>query len=73
MRHFSVVILCEVTSLQMVCLFRCWIVGVLVEEMKKAVEMTALDESVGAAEKALSIFHPILTALNRRFDPESIH
>ncbi|EGQ9768345.1 YdcF family protein [Vibrio alginolyticus] len=44
-----------------------------IEEMKKAVEMTALDESVGAAEKALSIFHPILTALNRRFDPESIH
>ncbi|MFH4572154.1 YdcF family protein [Vibrio diabolicus] len=44
-----------------------------IEDMKKAIEMTALDESVGAAEQALRIVHPILTALNRRLDPESIH
>ncbi|WP_182034426.1 YdcF family protein [Vibrio diabolicus] len=44
-----------------------------IEDMKKAIEITALDESVGAAEQALRIVHPILTALNRRLDPESIH
>ena len=41
--------------------------------MKKAVEMTILNESVDAAEQALRIVHPILTALNRRLDPESIY
>ncbi|EGR3452688.1 YdcF family protein [Vibrio parahaemolyticus] len=41
-------------------------------EMKKAIEMTAFDESVATAERALEVFHPILTALNRRLDPESI-
>ncbi|HCG7132573.1 TPA: YdcF family protein [Vibrio parahaemolyticus] len=43
-----------------------------IAEMKKAIEMTAFDESVATAEQALEVFHPILTALNRRLDPESI-
>ncbi|AMG09124.1 YdcF family protein [Vibrio parahaemolyticus] len=43
-----------------------------IAEMKKAIEMTASDESVATAERALEVFHPILTALNRRLDPESI-
>ncbi|EGQ8413753.1 YdcF family protein [Vibrio parahaemolyticus] len=43
-----------------------------IAEMKKAIEMTAFDESVATAERALEMFHPILTALNRRLDPESI-
>ncbi|WP_335926403.1 YdcF family protein [Vibrio parahaemolyticus] len=43
-----------------------------ITEMKKAIEMTAFDESVATAERALEVFHPILTALNRRLDPESI-
>lgn len=43
-----------------------------ISEMKKAIEMTAFDESVATAERALEVFHPILTALNRRLDPESI-
>ncbi|EGQ7816541.1 YdcF family protein [Vibrio parahaemolyticus] len=43
-----------------------------IAEMKKAIEMTAFDESVATAERALEVFHPILTALNRRLDPESI-
>ncbi|EJG1161248.1 TPA: YdcF family protein [Vibrio parahaemolyticus] len=42
-----------------------------IAEMKKAIEMTAFDESVATAERALEVFHPILTALNRRLDPES--
>ncbi|EGQ8959444.1 YdcF family protein [Vibrio parahaemolyticus] len=43
-----------------------------IAEMKKAIEMTAFYESVATAERALEVFHPILTALNRRLDPESI-
>ncbi|ELA7161706.1 YdcF family protein [Vibrio parahaemolyticus] len=43
-----------------------------IAEMNKAIEMTAFDESVATAERALEVFHPILTALNRRLDPESI-
>ncbi|EGQ8178995.1 YdcF family protein [Vibrio parahaemolyticus] len=43
-----------------------------IAEMKKAIEMTAFDESVATAERVLEVFHPILTALNRRLDPESI-
>ncbi len=43
-----------------------------IAEMKKAIDMTAFDESVATAERALEVFHPILTALNRRLDPESI-
>ncbi|MCR9833005.1 YdcF family protein [Vibrio parahaemolyticus] len=43
-----------------------------IAEMKKAIEMMAFDESVATAERALEVFHPILTALNRRLDPESI-
>ncbi len=42
-----------------------------IEEMKKAIEMTAFDESMGTATRALQIFHPLLTDLNRRLDPES--
>ncbi|MGY0617004.1 YdcF family protein [Vibrio sp. FJH11] len=41
-----------------------------VEEMKKAIEMTAFDCDVGVAKQALDIFHPILTLLNRTLDPE---
>ncbi|PFG57704.1 DUF218 domain-containing protein [Vibrio sp. ES.051] len=44
----------------------------LVEVIKKAVEMTALNESFDATEQALSVLHPTLTRLNRRLDPESI-
>ncbi|MGR5236436.1 YdcF family protein [Vibrio alfacsensis] len=43
-----------------------------VEEVKKAIEMAALDDSVRAAEQALVVIHPILTALNQRLDPETI-
>ncbi|HHY0463665.1 TPA: YdcF family protein [Vibrio parahaemolyticus] len=43
-----------------------------IAEMKKAIEMTAFDESVATAERVLEVFHPILTALNSRLDPESI-
>ncbi|MFW9764170.1 YdcF family protein [Vibrio parahaemolyticus] len=43
-----------------------------IAEMKKAIDMTAFDESVATAERALEVFHPILTALNRCLDPESI-
>ena len=40
-------------------------------DMKKAIEMTAFDDSVVAAEQALAVFHPILTALNLQLDPEA--
>ncbi|BCN25684.1 YdcF family protein [Vibrio alfacsensis] len=42
-----------------------------ISEMKKAVEVTAFDDSVLLAEEALSVFHPILTALNQQLDPEA--
>ncbi|GAB7227901.1 YdcF family protein [Vibrio rotiferianus] len=42
-----------------------------IADMKKAIEMTAFDDSVVAAEQALSVFHPILTALNLQLDPEA--
>lgn len=42
-----------------------------IADMKKAIEMTAFDDSVVAAEQALAVFHPILTALNLQFDPEA--
>ncbi|ELH4836285.1 YdcF family protein [Vibrio harveyi] len=42
-----------------------------IAEMKKAIEMTAFDDSVFAAQQALAVFHPILTALNQRLDPEA--
>ncbi|WP_045462566.1 YdcF family protein [Vibrio hyugaensis] len=42
-----------------------------IAEMKKAIEMTAFDDSVVAAEQALAVFHPILTALNLQLDPEA--
>ncbi|CAM2981733.1 YdcF family protein [Vibrio mytili] len=42
-----------------------------IEEMKKAIELTAFDESVTVAKASLEILHPILTGLNRRLDPES--
>ncbi|TMX42543.1 hypothetical protein DA096_06505 [Vibrio rotiferianus] len=42
-----------------------------IADMKKAIEMTAFDDSVGAAEQALAVFHPILTALNLQLDPEA--
>jgi hypothetical protein len=42
-----------------------------ISEMKKAIEMTAIDDSVLAAEQALTVLHPILTALNQRLDPET--
>ncbi|WP_104048075.1 YdcF family protein [Vibrio jasicida] len=40
-------------------------------DMKKAIEMTAFDDSVVAAEQALAVFHPILTTLNLQLDPEA--
>ncbi|YCO01381.1 YdcF family protein [Vibrio sp. VNB-15] len=43
-----------------------------IADMKKAIEMTAFDESVVAAEQALAVFHPILTALNLWLDPEAL-
>ncbi|WP_061034385.1 MULTISPECIES: YdcF family protein [Vibrio] len=42
-----------------------------IAEMKKAIEMTAFDDSVVAAEQALAVFHPILTTLNLQLDPEA--
>ncbi|GAK22377.1 LOW QUALITY PROTEIN: hypothetical protein JCM19052_2970 [Vibrio sp. JCM 19052] len=42
-----------------------------IADMKKAIEMTAFDDSVLAAEQALAVFHPILTALNLQLDPEA--
>lgn len=42
-----------------------------IAEMKKAIEMTTFDDSVFAAQQALAVFHPILTALNQRLDPEA--
>ncbi|EMR38490.1 YdcF family protein [Vibrio harveyi] len=42
-----------------------------IAEMKKVIEMTAFDDSVFAAQQALAVFHPILTALNQRLDPEA--
>ncbi|MCC4224140.1 YdcF family protein [Vibrio campbellii] len=42
-----------------------------IADMKKAIEMTAFDDSVYAAEQALAVFHPILTSLNLRLDPEA--
>ncbi|ENQ8703369.1 YdcF family protein [Vibrio harveyi] len=42
-----------------------------IAEMKKAIEMTAFDDSVFAAQQALAVFHPILTVLNQRLDPEA--
>ncbi|PAW11954.1 hypothetical protein B6K85_05745 [Vibrio sp. V1B] len=42
-----------------------------IADMKKAIEMTAFDDSVVAAEQALAVFHPILTTLNLQFDPEA--
>ncbi|PIB13403.1 YdcF family protein [Vibrio rotiferianus] len=42
-----------------------------IADMKKAIEMTAFDDSVVAAEQALAVFHPILTALNLQLDPEA--
>ncbi|WP_045409541.1 YdcF family protein [Vibrio jasicida] len=41
-----------------------------IADMKKAIEMTAFDDSVVAAEQALAVFHPILTTLNLQLDPE---
>ncbi|MGP8308890.1 YdcF family protein [Vibrio sp. YIC-376] len=43
-----------------------------IEEMKKAIEMTAFDCDLDLVEQALDIFHPILTLLNRTLDPESM-
>jgi hypothetical protein len=42
-----------------------------IADMKKAIEMTAFDDSVYAAEQALAVFHPILTSLNLHLDPET--
>lgn len=42
-----------------------------IADMKKAIEMTAFDDSVVAAEQALAVFHPILTTLNLQLDPEA--
>ncbi|KIP77520.1 hypothetical protein SN10_02350 [Vibrio harveyi] len=42
-----------------------------IAEMKKAIEMTAFDDSVVAAEQALAVFHPILTTFNLQLDPEA--
>lgn len=41
-----------------------------IEEMKKAIEMTAFDCDLDLAKQALDIYHPILTLLNRTLDPE---
>ncbi|MET2896902.1 YdcF family protein [Vibrio rotiferianus] len=42
-----------------------------IADMKKAIEMTAFDDSAVAVEQALAVFHPILTALNLQLDPEA--
>lgn len=42
-----------------------------IEDMKKAIEMTAIECNLCVAQQALDIIHPILTALNRTIDPES--
>ncbi|MFN1533399.1 YdcF family protein [Vibrio jasicida] len=42
-----------------------------IADMKKAIEMTAFDDSVVAAEQALAVFHPILTTFNLQLDPEA--
>ena len=39
-------------------------------DMKKAIEMTAFDDSVCAVLQALAVFHPVLSSLDLRFDPE---
>lgn len=43
-----------------------------IEDIKKAIEMTAIECNLGVAQQALDIIHPILTALNRTIDPESL-
>ncbi len=42
------------------------------EEMKKAIIMTASDNSVDLAKHALDILHPVLTLLNRAVDPDDL-
>lgn len=43
-----------------------------IEEMKKAIAMTAFDNNLEVAKQALDRLHPILTSLNRAVDPDSL-
>ncbi|MBR9787559.1 MAG: YdcF family protein [Vibrionaceae bacterium] len=42
-----------------------------IQEIKKAVAMTALDDNLIALRRSLGILHPLLTVMNRVIDPES--
>ena len=42
-----------------------------IQEIKKAVTMTALDANLNVAQQALERLHPLLTVMNRTIDPES--
>ncbi|ANQ28207.1 YdcF family protein [Vibrio natriegens] len=42
-----------------------------IQEIKKAVVMTALDDNLNVAQQALERLHPLLTVMNRTIDPES--
>lgn len=42
-----------------------------IQEIKKAVAMTAFDDNLNVVQQALDIIHPLLTAMNRTIDPES--
>lgn len=43
-----------------------------IQEIKKAVTMTALDANLNVAQHALERLHPLLTVMNRTIDPESV-
>ncbi|MDV6252236.1 YdcF family protein [Vibrio sp. EA2] len=42
-----------------------------IEEIKKAVVMTAFDDNLNVVQQALDIIYPLLTVMNRTIDPES--
>lgn len=42
-----------------------------IQEIKKAVAMTAFDDNLNLVQRALERIHPLLTAMNRSIDPES--
>jgi hypothetical protein len=42
-----------------------------IQEIKKAVAMTAFDDNLNVVQQALDIIHPLLTVMNRTIDPES--
>nr|WP_319557229.1 YdcF family protein [uncultured Vibrio sp.] len=42
-----------------------------IQEIKKAVAMTAFNDNLNVVQQALDIIHPLLTMMNRTIDPES--